>query len=507
MGSSLEGTPLTEKLVSGTGTPTQPGLVVGLDLGTSGLKAIAINAEGTVVARASASYPTHRPEAGASEQDPADWIHAIKSAVRDLQNDTNDAPWISIGLSGMLPTLVTIDARNETNGHAITWEDARADEYGESLRTQLGEELVYRTTGQWVDGRYLLPMWARLVDVEPTRANTTSMLLGAKDFIFGWLTGQFVTDPSTATGFGCYALEERAWDAQFVQRIVQSPAGTVPSLPQIESSQFGANILASIAHELNVSSDVTVCLGAADSVLGATGMGSNHNGNIAYVGGTSTIILGVTDELKFDADHRYLITPMAEPGMWGVEMDLLSTGSSFRWLANLTGSEESDMMQLAQAGAEVGGPIFLPYLAPGEQGALWDPTISGSLHGLNLTHTVADISRALADGIVIESVRCVDALTDNGFLAGPILVSGGSANHSWFRQQLSDACRRVVITGGGDEPDRSALGAALVAARAIGLQVDVDIQRGESLSPDAARADLWTQKVAAFNALLQKAQK
>jgi len=498
------GSSLTHELLTGTVMPDRSGLVVGLDLGTSGLKAIAINEHGSIVARASASYPTHRLEAGASEQDPADWINAIKSAASDIKADTNNAPWISIGLSGMLPTLVTVDEANQPNGNAITWEDARADEYGDRLRTQLGEDLVYQTTGQWVDGRYLLPMWARLVSVDSKRASNTAMLLGAKDFIFGWLTGQFLTDPSTATGFGCYDLRNGSWAGEFVKHIAKTTNGEAPALPRIEPSQFTAEILSPVARELGLSADITVCLGAADSVLGATGMGSHHAGDIAYVGGTSTIILGVTDELKFDAQHRYLITPMAEPGMWGVEMDLLSTGSSFRWLATLTGSDENDMMQLAETGSDVAGPVFLPYLAPGEQGALWDPTLSGSIHGLNLTHTSADISRALADGIVIESVRCVDALTDNGFSSGPILVSGGSANHSWFRQQLADACGRDVITGGGDEPDRSALGAALVAARATGLEISVDIQRGESLQPNPDRADSWSRKVATFNALLEK---
>jgi len=504
MGSSFEKTLLSEEPATDTAAPATPGLVVGLDLGTSGLKAIAIDQRGSIVARASASYPPHRPEAGASEQDPADWIKAIKSAVSDIKTATHNAPWISIGLSGMLPTLVTVDEFNEPNGPAITWEDARADEFGDAFRNALGDDVVYQTTGQWVDGRYLLPMWARLISVDSNRASATSMLLGAKDYIFGWLTGQFITDPSTASGFGCYDLRNGIWASEFVKHIAQAPAGSVPALPRIELSQFGAEILSHVASDFGISSETTVYLGAADSVLGATGMGSNHSGDIAYVGGTSTIILGVTDELKFDALHRFLITPMAEPGMWGVEMDLLSTGSSFRWLASLTGSDDNDMMHLAENGADDGGPAFLPYLAPGEQGALWDSSLSGSLHGLNLTHTVADISRALADGIVIESVRCVDALTDNGFSAGPILVSGGSANHSWFRQQLADACQREVITGGGDEPDRSALGAALIAARASGLAMSIDVQRGEILKPDPSRVDSWSRKVARFNALLQK---
>ena len=126
---------------------------IGLDLGTSGLKAMALAASGLVVARASAGYPTHRPAAGAYEQDPGDWLLAVQQVVAMLGEAVPVGRWRSIGLSGMLPTLVTLGADGRALGAAITWQDSRADELGDEFRERCGGAELYRLTGQWVDGR------------------------------------------------------------------------------------------------------------------------------------------------------------------------------------------------------------------------------------------------------------------------------------------------------------------------------------------------------------------
>src|SRR5207244_11973650 len=171
--------------------------VVGPALGTSALKAAAVSVDGSVIASARAAYPTHRTGPGRAEQDPADWLSALREVLRDLIVGTPEGSWRGLGLSGMIPTLVTLDDRGEPNGPAITWEDARAEAEGEELRDSVGGEL-YARTGQWVDGRYLLPMFRWIERNDPDRAASTTAILGAKDFLFAWLTGERATDPSTA---------------------------------------------------------------------------------------------------------------------------------------------------------------------------------------------------------------------------------------------------------------------------------------------------------------------
>ena len=131
---------------------------VGLDLGTSGLKAVALGPRGDVVASARTDYSTARPEVGASEQSTDDWWAAVSTAVSALAAAVDPSHWAAIGLSAMIPTLVLADDGGTAYGPAITWEDARSEDEGDALREAYGPEALARLTGQWVDGRYLLPM-------------------------------------------------------------------------------------------------------------------------------------------------------------------------------------------------------------------------------------------------------------------------------------------------------------------------------------------------------------
>jgi xylulokinase len=467
-------------------------LAVGLDLGTSGLKAIALDESGAVVARGSAAYSTSRPEFGASEQDPHDWIAAVVAVAQQIRSATEDAPWAVIGLSGMIPTLVTVDGHLSPTGPAITWQDGRAEPEGDALRIAIGPCELYSRTGQWVDGRYLLPMLARLARVEPDRITRSTTLLGAKDYLFAWLTGEVATDPSTATGFGCFDLAQDAWDNAIVTAATDI-AGVSLALPEVRPSASTSALTAAAAAALGVAAGVPVCLGAADSVLGAVGMGCHEPGDIAYVGGTSTIVLGVTDHIELDDQHRFLVTPMAASGRFGLEMDLLATGSAFRWLAGLMGiDDEAALLALAETSVVDDTPVFLPFVAPGEQGALWDPDLTGSVTGLHVGHTRADLARALVNGIVLESRRCLSTLEESGFGAGPLRVGGGSASSPWFRQQLADASGRVVISAGGGQTDRSAAGAAAVGAASMGWSVSLAAVDGEQSVPETVAAARWS---------------
>ncbi len=481
---------------------TDAPLFVGLDLGTSSLKAVAVGAGGEIAARARAGYPTVRPEAGAAEQSPADWWTAVEAVVGGLRTGgASPERWAAIGLSGMIPTLVVTDDEGAPVAPAITWEDGRAEAEGDALRDRLHGDCLYARTGQWVDGRYLLPMYLRLARTAPEAARAARRLLGAKDWLFHRLTGEFATDPSTASGFGCYGLREGAWLddvvaeagaalAALADRPRSGPIGQggtprtgaaagarvaaahLPGLPAVLPSTATRSLTAAAAARLGLPAGLPVCLGGADSVLGCLGLGVTHPGDVACVAGTSTVYLGIADHLVIDPGHRYLITPLAGLDGWGFEMDLLTTGSAFRWLAGLLREADGDEATLMTLAASVepgsGGLSFLPYLAPGEQGALWDPTVSGTLFGLSLGHGAADVARALVDGVVLESRRCLAVLDQAGLPRGTVRVAGGSGADPTFRRQLADAARRGVAYAADGETGHSALGAAALAAVAVG---------------------------------------
>ncbi len=378
---------------------------------------------------------------------------------------------------------------------------------------------MYRRTGQWLDGRYLLPMFLRLAAAEPARAAATAAVLGAKDYFFGQLTGEVATDPGTAAGFGCYQLATGRWDetvlaagaAQAGRAGLYGPAGDAGLgrlLPPVRPTTMTAPLRSEVAAGFGCE-QIPVCLGAPDSVLGALGLGVEQPGQIAYVAGTSTVILGVTDRLQLDPEHRFLVTPLAEPGSWGLEMDLLATGSALRWLAELVGDgmSESDLIAIAAKVAPDDAPVVLPYLSPGEQGALWDPTLRGTVVGLTFGHGRQQLARGLVNGILLESRRCLAVLDATAPFSGDLLVAGGSATEPSFRADLADATGRRVTTPDSHHTDYSALGAAMLAARATGISAQVRPGAGDRDAgapvrqvhqPDPSRAETWRRVYASY---------
>jgi xylulokinase len=490
---------------AGLGQGAAGDVYIGLDLGTSGLKAVALDTSGAILARASAAYLTHRPAAGACEQDTADWQRAVERAVAQLGEVIPVRRWRAIGLSGMIPTLVTLGPDGQPNGPAITWQDCRADDLGDEFRERCGADGLYRLTGQWVDGRYLLPMFGRIAGADPARAAATVTIASAKDYMFAWLTGELATDPSTAAGYGCYELETGRWSVEVLATAGlavggasagASASGGGPGLPDVRPSTTSAPLRPEAAARLGCP-PIPVVLGAADSVLGALGLGVREPGQVAYIAGTSNVILGISGRLVLDPAHRFLVTPLAEPGRWGVEMDLLATGSAITWLAGLLGGDltAAGLVELAARTDPAHAPVLLPYLSPGEQGALWDPLLRGAVVGLDLSHGREHLARALVNGIILESRRCLAVLDETGGFGRAVEVAGGSAADPSFRADLADATRRLVSMPRDDDTDHSARGAALLAARATdgGWPDGAFPPPGVAAEPDDARAKLWDE--------------
>jgi sugar (pentulose or hexulose) kinase len=469
----------------------QRGVVVGVDLGTSAIKLVAIDEDGAVLGGARRAYPTARPEPGAAEQDPQDWFSALEAALSDLANDVPPDSWIAMGLSAMLPTLVETDERGHALAPAITWEDGRAEPEAEALCAAVGADTVYRITGQRVDGRYLAPMHARLARLG--RAGAT--MCGAKDMLFSHLTGELLTDPSTAAGSGVYDLDADRWDPELVA------AAQVPGLPTLAPAATIRPMRSALCEHLGLPAGLPVVLGAADSVLGALGVGAVTHGDVAVIAGTSAVVLGISDAPTRDSEGRYLVTPLSGAG-WGLEMDLLAVGSAFEGVARLLGLGSPDALLEAAAAVHLDdAPTFLPYLAPGEQGALWDPDLTGALHGLSLDMTAGHVGRALLTGVVVELRRCIAILADTTGRRGPVLLGGGAASSSMW-QDIADATAREVWAD-PHTTDHSAVGAAILAGDAVGRPVhrrsDVVV-----VTPREARYSWWTGCLARHDALRQR---
>jgi xylulokinase len=440
---------------------TDAPLRLGIDLGTSAVKTVVLDERGEAVAIGEAAFPTIAEQPGQAEQETRHWLGAASEAVAAIGRQLG-GNWqrriAGIGLAGQLPTLVCLGAEGPL-GPAIAWRDGRADAWAAGLLDEERRAALYRRTGMPIDGRYLGPMYR--FHWHDRRAGLRR-ILSAKDYLCHALTGAEVTDPSTAAGYGVFALDGSI-DPALCALWDLDPA----LLPEVRPAEDTAGALSAAgAACLGLPAGLPVAVGAADSAAGALAMseaatGELREGVVCLVMGSSTIVIDAVKVPQLDSRRRYLLTPHARPGWFGREMDLLATGSGYRWLGQILGWTPEEI-ERQSAGSVPGarGLFFAPYLAGGEQGALWDPSLSGVLQGLRLHHGAGDIARAFLEGVQFEIRRCLEVLAETRAV-DRILLSGHMAESKPSLQILADILRRPVEPFAFLSP--AAVGAALLA--------------------------------------------
>lgn len=445
--------------------PRRP-YALGLDLGTSALKAVVVDATGRLLAEGSAEFRTRAELPGQAEQEVTDWLAAARQAASQLAVAGAPGDWRrevrAVGLTGQLPTLVVLGEAGPL-GPAITWKDSRADALAVAVVSDRRAEL-YRLTGMPIDGRYLAPMfcchWQR-------RRAEVRQLLGAKDALCRALTGVAVTDPSTAAGYGLYDLARGAFspelcslwgvDAQLLPPVLPAHAVAGPLTPA------GAQLL-------GLESGIAVTVGAADSMSGAFAMGSLlRRDRLCIAMGSSTILVQSVSDPRLDPQMRYLLSPHVTPGCYAREMDLLATGTGHAWLSALLGFAPGELERAAAAApAGAAGVTFAPYLAGGEQGALWNPALRGAIGGLRLDSGRREIARAFLEGVAFEMRRCLEALAETEPIT-EIVLAGHLARERSGLQLLANILGRPVWPFAHASP--AALGAAFGALASQDLAV------------------------------------
>lgn len=461
-------------------------LTLGIDLGTSAVKCVALAADGAVVSSGQSSFPTFRDAPGQAEQDPASWITAAEIAVRQAMAGRNDDV-AAIGLTGQLPTLVCL-SDGEAQGRAVTWMDARADDWAADRLDETFRQKTYELTGMPIDGRYLAPMLAHHRASYPASLDG---ILSAKDYLCFALTDALVTDPSTAAGYGVYDFTSGQWNDGLCRHWGLDPSVLPAILP---AAAVAGRLSQDAAGRLGLKAGIPVHAGAADSAASAYAMTGLEAGAVSVTTGSSTIIMDASIQAHLDAKRRYLLTPHARERVFGREMDLLSTGSSYRWLSELLGWPEGEIDRRAAAsvpGAK--GLFFAPYLAGGEQGALWNPDLRGVLHGLTIQHRADDIARAYVEGVQFEIRRCIDILAETQPVTR-IIIAGHATGHQATMQLLADILGRPVT------PYTHVSPAAIGAARIAMPEMTARRQDAETLTPSAA-ADVYDGFYARYCAL------
>ena len=320
---------------------TDAPLRLGIDLGTSAVKAAVLDESGEAVAGGEAAFPTIADQPGQAEQETRHWLEAAGAAVAETGRQLG-GNWqrriAGIGLAGQLPTLVCLGEYGPL-GPAIAWSDGRADGWAAGLLDEDRRAALYRRTGMPIDGRYLGPMYRfHWYD----RRAGIRRILSAKDYLCHALTGAEATDPSTAAGYGVFAL-----DGPSIPRSAPLGSGSRAAAGTAAGGKRGWSAECCRAACLGLPPGLPVAVGAADSVAGALAMigqansgqatGELREGIVCLVMGSSTIVIDAVKEPQLDPRRRYLLTPHARAGWFGREMDLLATGSGYRWLGQILG--------------------------------------------------------------------------------------------------------------------------------------------------------------------------
>ena len=411
-------------------------MLVGLDVGTTGVKAIAISPDGRVLASASESYPLSTPRPGWAEQDPDDWWRAAQACLERLP----DGP---IGLSGQMHGLVVLDAEDRVLRPAILWNDQRTAAECAEIEARIGLARLIELTGNRALTGFTAPKLLWLRRHEPDTYARIRHVLLPKDYVRLRLTGEHAVDAADASGTLLFDVAGRRW-SQEVCEALEVPIAWLPT-----------------AHES------TEIAGAGDQAAAALGVGIASPGPVSVVLGTSGVVFAVLPSYAADPRARVHVFCHAVPGTWHAMGVMLSAAGSLAWLRRAVGADYGVLDEEASRWAPgTEGLLFAPYLA-GERTPHADPDARGAFTGLSLRHDRGALARATLEGVAYGLRDSLELLLELGVRPEVGRASGGGA--------VSDLWLRIVASVLGlplertESEEGSAFGAALLAGVRAGV--------------------------------------
>ncbi len=447
---------------------TRPGSLIGLDVGTSGARAVAIDSLGTVVAAASAGYPLSVPRPGWTEQDPEDWWTASRQVLQGVVSQLRDPP-LGLGLTGQMHGSVFLDAGDRVIRPALLWNDQRTEEQCRTITEKVGAERLIEITGSPAITGFQAPKVLWLRDHEPASYARVHHVLLPKDYIRLCLTGEHATDASDASGTLLLDLHRRTWSEE-VLTALEIPRSWLPAVH--EGPDMTGHVTPASAAATGLPAGLPVAAGAGDNAASAVGNGIVREGLVSSSIGTSGVVFADSARPRIDPRGRLHAFCHAVPGRYHLMGVTLSAGGSLRWWREAAGGDDYDAMAALAAQAPPGceGLVFLPYLA-GERTPHLDPRARGAFVGLNLRHTQAHLTRAVMEGVTHSLKDCLDLMAELGVTASEIRATGGGAHSRFWRQMQADMFGHPVHRAENEEGP--AFGAALLAGVAGGVFADV----------------------------------
>ena len=441
---------------------------IGIDLGSSRIKLLALDEDGNALGVTLASYATESRSPGYAEQNPDRWWDALRLAMSELLSRPalRGADVVGLGLTGQMHGAVFLDESGSPVRPALMWSDGRAEAETLEIEERIPRDQLVAVTGNRSNVSFTAPKIMWVARHEEAAFARTRWIVQPKDALRFRLTGEVAGDVSDASATLLFDLRARTWSGEICSRLGIDP-GLLP--PLFESEVKAGPLREEAARALGLPVGIAVAVGGADAQAAALGLGmareDNNNGQVLVSLGTGGQVLAPTAEPRFDPDGRLHGLCHVVPGQWCVMAAILSAAAALDWTVRLlTPDDPSGHRPLLAAAARVpagsDGLLFLPYLR-GERTPHFDPAARGALVGLTMNHGPAEVTRAVLEGVAFALGEGLDLMRGVGVEAKSGVVAGGGVNRLW-QQIIADVLDMPIALGATEHA--SARGAALLGA-------------------------------------------
>ena len=474
--------------------------VIGLDLGTSGVKAVLLGSDGQLRAEASVPLTVSRPQPLWSEQAPHDWLVAVDAAMKALAAQAEAPHWAAvraIAAAGQMHGAVLLDASGEVLRPVILWNDGRSQ--AQCAQLEQREPATRRITANRAMAGFTAPKLMWVAEHEPAIFERVAHVLLPKDWLVWQLGGVLSSDCSDAAGTLWLDVASRRWSDTMLAATGMRRA----QMPELhEGPEPVGRLKDDWARAWSLPSDVVIAAGAGDNAAGAVGVGVVHPGEGLLSLGTSGVIFVATDGPQANPERGVHTFCHALPATWHQMAVMLSASSALSWWAGITGASPAELLAgLAPAQVRSAAPLCLPYLS-GERTPHADPAATASFIGMTHATTRDDLSYAVIEGVAFLFADGLAALQTAGSRPQRLLAIGGGARSDTWLQLLADTLDLPV-----DRPAAAEVGPALGAARLALLSLGHaphDVLRppplARTFTPDAPRKAQLDERLQRFRA-------
>ena len=475
---------------------------IGIDLGTSSVKLLLMDAQGRIVNEVNKDYPLHFPKPLWSEQNPMDWYDQSIKGLKELLKDIDKSKVKGIGFSGQMHGLVVLDENDEVIRPAILWNDQRSTVETDYLNRTIGVKALTQYTGNISFPGFTAPKLLWMKTNEPNLYAQIHKVMLPKDYLAYRLSGVFATDYADASGTLYLDVEHKKWSDEML-KILELNENQLPTL--YESYEPIGTLNPSVAKSLGLSEEIKIIIGSGDQACAAVGGGVVTNGKCSISLGTSGVVFINSEAFKKDP-HNGLHAFCHANGNYHLMGCMLSAAGALKWWVEeaLKTKTYDDILARASQVPINNGLYFLPYLM-GERSPHNDPDARGVFWGLNMTHDQAAMSRAVLEGVTFGLRDSFEIFSKLGQPVEEIRINGGGAQNEFWCQMIADVLNTKVVKLETDAGP--AYGAAILATVGNGIYdslemaCDALIKTSSLYEPNADSVCLYNEKYGQFSKL------